>query len=404
VRDVPSTTDPLRAAHELRGAAADELLRAAAEAAGLGYLGARLRSVHERGGRSVSTVHEAVLEVDGDRRDVLLVAHVDRRGFPDGAFVLTRGTGEQVAVWRFPHDPYLPGLPSAISPDRVRELLDQLGAPSGDVTLFTRAYRPSRRAVVEVRIDGPEAAGRVLYLKVLSGSRVTELAELHRALVSSVPVPPVVGVADAQGILALGALPGRTLRAALVEGWPVPAPEALVSLSERVAASGVRSSRDPRGFADPTRHVAGLAALLPARAEELRDLAEQAAAVDGPTVPVHGDLHDGQLLLDDDGSITGLLDVDGAGTGFLAHDAGNLVAHVAVIGEIWPEVAARTETYADELAAAYAPLVGAEALARATAGAWIGLATGPYRAQDTDWEERTHARLDRAAASLAAIR
>lgn len=402
--DAPSTTDPLRAAHELRGAAADQLLAAAAEAAGLRYLGARLRSVHERGGRSVSTVHEAVLEVDGVQREVLLVAHVDRRGFPEGSFVLSRDGELDVAVWRFPHDPYLPGLPSAISPERVRELLDQLGAPPGAVTLFTRAYRPSRRAVVEVRIDGPAAAGRVLYLKVLSGSRVTELAQLHRALAEAVPVPPVIGVADAQGILALGALPGRTLRAALVEGWPVPDPEALVALSGRLAATELESSRDPRGFADPVRHVAGLAALLPQRARELEQLAEAAAAVDGPAVPVHGDLHDGQLLLDDDGTITGLLDVDGAGIGSLAHDVGNLVAHVAVIGEIWPEVAARAEAYADELAAAYTPLVGDDALARATAGAWIGLATGPYRAQDADWQDRTHARLDRAARALAGPR
>jgi hypothetical protein len=392
----PTTShDPLRAAHRLRGAEAQALLATATATAGLTLERSVVRSVHERAGRSLSIVHEATVGVGDGTREVLLVIHVDRRGYPEGAFVLDRGM-ERVAVWRFPNDPYLPGLPSAISTERVRELLDQLGAPAGDVTLFTRAYRPSRRAVVEVRIEAADAAGRVLYLKVLAGDRATELAGMHRALAPFAPVPGVVGVAERQGILALEALAGRTLRAALVEGWPLPSPSSLVDLAAGVAASGLVSRRDPRGFADPRRHVAGLAALVPGRRGELEEVAAAAAALDGPPVPVHGDLHDGQLLLDDDGHVTGLLDVDGAGTGLLVQDVGNLVAHIEVVGEIWPDAAARASTYAGEVAAAFQPLVGEEALARATAGAWIGLATGPYRAQDEDWEERTHARLDRA--------
>jgi hypothetical protein len=396
----PTTaSDPLRAAHRLRGPEAQALLATAADAAGLTLERSQVRSVHERAGRSVSTVHEATVRVGDDTREVVLVTHVDRRVYPDGAFVLGRGT-ERVAVWRFPNDPYLPGLPSAISTERVRELLDRLGAPAGEVTLYTRAYRPSRRAVVEVRIEAPGAAGRVLYLKVLAGDRATELAGVHRALTPFAPVPGVVGVAERQGILALEALPGRTLRAALVEGWALPSASSLVDLAARVASSGLVSRRDPRGFADPRRHVAGLAALVPERRSELEQLAAAAATLDGPLVPVHGDLHDGQLLLDDDGHVTGLLDVDGAGTGLLVQDVGNLVAHIEVVGEIWPDAAARASTYAGEVAAAFQPLVGEEALARATAGAWIGLATGPYRAQDEDWQERTHARLDRARAAL----
>jgi hypothetical protein len=63
-------------------------------------------------------------------------------------------------------------------------------------------------------------------------------------------------------------------------------------------------------------------------------------------------------------------------------------------------VADRAETYAAAVADAYRPLVGADALARATAGAWLGLATGPHRAQDDGWEVTTRARIDRAARAL----
>ncbi len=394
-----SSTDPLRAARNLIGDRGAQVLAAACDAAGAALVTSTLRSVHHRPGRSVSHVYEVVLHAAGADREVLLVSHVDSRDLPEGAFVLEQGP-DRVAVWRFPQDPYLPGLPSAISPGRVRELLDRLGAPAGDVSLHTRAYRPSRRAVVEVRIGGEDTEGRILYLKVLAGDRAQEVADVHRQLVAHVPVPRLVGVAGAQGIVALEALPGRTLRDAVVAGTALPDGAALVELTERFAASGLTSRRDPRAFADPVRHVDGLVRLLPDRADEIAAIARAAAAVQGEVVAVHGDLHDGQLLLADDGTLLGLLDVDGSGPGLVAHDAGNLVAHVAVLGEIWPTVADRATAYAASLAAAFRTVVGAEALARATAGAWIGLATGPYRAQDADWRERTDARIDAAAAAL----
>lgn len=387
-------------AHHLDGDAAIELLRVATEHAGARLVGARLRSVHDRPGRSLSHVYEATLEHAGTAREVLLIAHADRRPLPEGAFALRRGDAE-VAVWRFPHDPYLPGLPSAIDTARVRELLDWLGAPAGTVTIHTRAYRPTRRAVVEVTIATPEQVGRILYLKLLAGDRAEELAEVHRQLQPHVPVPRVIGVSPAQGLLAMEALEGRTLRAALVDGSPLPDPGEVVELSKRFARSGLRSRRDPRAFADPTRHVAALIDAVPDRRDAVERVAAAAVALEGPLVPVHGDLHDGQLLLDAD-RIVGLLDVDGSGTGHLASDVGNLVAHVEVVGELWPEVADRCDALAQGLRDAFRPTVGAADLARATAAAWLGLATGPRMAQDDDWREATRARIDRAVTALEA--
>lgn len=391
----------LVAARHLAGDGARELLTVAARAAGATLTHDRLRSIHHRAGRSVSQVHEATLEVAGEPTDVLLVAHVDVREYPADAFLLDC-EGDRVAVWRFPHDPYVRGLPSAVDPRRVRELLDHLRAPAGTVSLHTRAYRPSRRAVVEVRIDGPAAAGRILYLKVLSGDRATELAAIHRALGPHVPVPAVLGVAERQGIVALEALGGATLRQALVAGGPVPDPAELVDVTRRLAASGLRSRRDPRRFADVRRHVDGLCALVPDLADEIDRIATAAVAIDAPVVPVHGDLHDSQLLLGADGCLTGLLDVDGAGDGLLVQDAGSLIAHVAAVGEVWPSARDRAEVYAGAIADAFTPLVGADALRRAVAGAWLALATGPHRAQDDGFEEHTRRRIARAAEELRA--
>lgn len=396
----PTTTRPdpaVAVGSYLTGPDAEEILAAALGAADLRLERWRLDSVHHRVGRSLSTLYAArVVTAEGEGHDLALVAHVDRKEVPEGPVTVEVGD-TPVAVWRFPNDPFLPGLPSATSATRVRELLDELDVVDGTVVLEIRAYRPSRRAVVEVAVTGGPEEGRVLYLKVLAGDRAERLGRVHRELADHVPVPGVVGVAPAQGILVIRALPGATLRSAIAEDAPVPPAADLVALSERFASAPLVSGSDPTRFADPTRHVAVLADLVPDRRADLDRAAGIATEIGGDRVPVHGDLHDAQLLVLDR-EIVGLLDVDGAGEGSLAHDAGSLVAHLEAHGEVWPATRARAQRYADEVAAAYRRLLDPRDLARGAAAAWLGLATGPYRVQDAGWERFTRARIDRAVA------
>lgn len=382
----------------LTGPDAARILDAALGAADLTVDGWRLDSVHHRVGRSLSAVYAVrVLTPAEEAHDLAVVAHVDRRTVPPGPVEVTVAD-VPVWVWRFPNDPFLPGLPSATSASRVRELLDRLGVAPGEVHLEVRAYRPSRRAVIEVSVLTPGREGRVLYLKVLAGDRARRLATVHRDLErAGVPVPGVVGVAHEQGVLAIRAMAGTTLRSALAGDAVVPPPEALVAVSERLATANLSTGADPSRFADPTRHVTSLGDLVPDRADDLVRVAEVARAVGGPRVPVHGDLHDAQLLIDGD-RVVGVLDVDGAGDGFLAHDAGSLVAHLEAVGEVWPQVNSRVRAYAAEVAEAYTRLLDPRDLARGVAAAWLGLATGPYRVQDAGWERFTRTRIDRAAA------
>jgi hypothetical protein len=368
------------------------LLADACRRAGVTLIAHRRRSVHHREGRSVSHVFEARVEEAGRNRAVLLVAHVDARPLPKAA----RGPGRlagPIAVWRFPDDPYLPGLPSAVDPSRVHALLSH--PTTGEVTLRTRAYRPTRRAVVEVAEDGAPR----WYLKVVSDRRAATLADRHRQLTAHVPVPRVVHVRPEQGVVAFEALPGRTLRRVLTTGEPAPAPDELLELSQRLAASGLRSSAAPRRFADPGRHVPLLSSLAPDLAGTVRRVADEAGRVAGPEAPVHGDLHPGQLLLQR-GRITGLLDVDGAGTGLLAQDAGSLVAYVQVLGELHPEVRDGLESYAQAVADVYRPVVGRAELARATAGAWLALASTAHRSQEPDRTATLRRRIRRALTAL----
>jgi hypothetical protein len=392
-RDRP---DLAAAARRLSTHEAGGLLAAVYEASGQGLDDWKVRNVHQRDD-SVSAVY-ACRATDG--HESLVIAHVSRRGVPDGATVLSDGDVD-VHVWTFPFDPYLPGLPSATAPARVRELLDEVGGPPGEVSLYTVSYRPSRRAVVEVTVRG-DAGGRVLYLKVMGGrdtgrvrARTERLADLHRRLGDVLPVPRLVGSAPHQGIVAMTALGGRTLRSILEHGGTLPEPADIVAVSDELASTDVAADTDPRGFADPVRHVELLAGLVPDRAADVRRIAQVAAGLDGPEVGVHGDLHDGQLLITD-GAITGLLDIDGVGMGLLAHDAGSLVAHVEAAGDVRPEVGDLSRTYADELAQLYAERVGMDAVAAGAAAAWIGLATGPFRAQEPGWQDTTRRWIDHA--------
>lgn len=378
---------------------AAELLGTACEQVGSRLLDHRLRAIHRRAGGSESRVFEVRVESGGVHRDVLLVAHTDPRGLPDGAFVLERDR-LRVAVWRFPFDPYLPGLPSALDHERVRTMLDGLGIARGQVRLRTRSYRPSRRAVVEVSVVADGTPRRVVYLKVMSGSRAAGLADRYRHLRAHVPVPRVLGVADALGIVAMDALPGRTLSEVVVmESEELPAPLELLDLSDRLRDSGLVSDASPRAFADPQRHVPTLLKLAPELERTIRDVADAAAQVDGPERVVHGDLHAGQVLVGD-AAVVGLLDVDGAGPGLLAHDAGSLVAYLQVLGDMHENVTDRVATYAEEVAAVYRPEVGRSALARATAGAWLALATSAQRAGQSDRHDLVRRRVQRAADSL----
>jgi aminoglycoside phosphotransferase (APT) family kinase protein len=108
--------------------------------------------------------------------------------------------------------------------------------------------------------------------------------------------------------------------------------------------------------------------------------------------PVHGDFHDDQLLIDDDGRIVGLLDVDGAGVGRRADDLGTMLAHQTVMQQIAPNPS--RARHLDDLRSVFADAVGDQALASQTAAALIGLATGPYRARETGWEQETVRRLE----------
>lgn len=381
-----------RAAALLRaGAHLAGLHRAAAATIGAECSDVQPRRFHHRPGRSVTRVDRAVVSRGDRSHETLLVAHAHRRGEPEQADRV-EVAGTSIAVWAFPQDPYLPGLPSAIDPEQVARLLDGVGLQTAGLHLRRRAYRPTRGAVIEARGAGGDAPHA--YLKVLRPERIARIAQVHAALGSSLPVPDVLDHADDR--LLLGAVPGAPLRRALRRGEPLPDPESLVDLSVRLAVSGADAGESPDHRADPTASAARLLAHVPDAGPRIDAVVAAARHLEGSAVTVHGDLHGGQILVSD-ARVTGLIDLDGVGRGRMVHDAANLIAYLEVQGNHRPAAAPRARRYADDVAAAYRTLVDPGSLARATAGRWLSLAVVALRAGD---EAEVRRRIDRAVEHL----
>jgi hypothetical protein len=394
------TDAALPAAPHLLGEDASQLLQAAMAPSGDRVLTARSSQVAYRPGRSLLVRYAAEVERrDGSRTVDTIMALTTAGDLPDNVVPLEAGE-LRVGVWRYPFDPALPGLPSATSGRRVRELLDRLEGPPGPVALRTRAYRPQRRAVVQATVHGHDLPRTVLFLKVLPPDRAARVHATHLALdEAGVAVPRSVGLAAEQGIVALTAVPGVTLRDALCDGLPVPEPAELCDLQQRLARAPLDTAARPAAMIEVSRHAELLTATLRGEAGRVAELAERCAPGDrdgSPPVTVHGDLYDAQVLVVE-GAITGLIDLDGAGPGYLADDAATLIGHLETLALVRPQAADRIRSYAAEMFEACAAVIDRAVLARLVAAVCLGLATGAFRVQEPGWEDETRRRLDLAA-------
>ncbi|PRY50581.1 Ser/Thr protein kinase RdoA (MazF antagonist) [Geodermatophilus tzadiensis] len=366
-------------------------------AAVLGPLGGRLRSltastVTLRPDAAATVRYGAVVDWADGRATRESLAATTGAEVPPGAAVLEGaapdGRPVTVGLWRWPLDPALPGLAWAASAARTAERLAGLGLDVGSPRLRLRAYRPGRRAVVEVT----SPAG-CWFLKVVRPAAVADLADRHRRLAASVPVPPVLAATD-DGVVVLPGLPGTPMRTALA-GDPaaLPDPAALEALLDALPPVGSAGRRDP---ADPVPRVRAHATVLgmvcPGLAPRLDRLVAAVGAAAGthPVVPVHGDFYEAQLLVSE-GAVSGLLDVDTAGPGARIDDWATLLAHLALLERLGGP--GPVAAYRARVQALLAGRLPAGELAARVAGVLVGLATGPFRVQQAGWAAATEARV-----------
>ncbi|HEY6634480.1 MAG TPA: aminoglycoside phosphotransferase family protein [Acidimicrobiia bacterium] len=308
---------------------------------------------------------------------------------PDGA-VVVRHDDAEIGVWALPNDPSLPGLASALHLGAVNELLAGLGAPERATSTYLRAYRPSRRAVVQV-----EAGTSSIYLKVVPPDEAVALHDRHRHLASTLPVPESLGVSADLGVVVMRSLPGEDLRTVLRRGAAPPQPAEIVAIPQ--------SLPDPVGsdrVSSPLRSVDRLTDLLTRITPECRPLLESLRESIGPetveaAVATHGDFHESQILVDR-GRIQGLVDVDTYGWGRPGDDAATMLAHLDLLSPT-----CRRPEQVRDLALAlnrhWDGVLDPVDLRRRVAAVVLGLAVGPFRVQRPQWPTEVADRIATAA-------
>jgi Ser/Thr protein kinase RdoA (MazF antagonist) len=296
--------------------------------------------------------------------------------------------GVEIAAWRFPNDPFLPGLPVAADPARSSTLLAQLGAPTETTGVRTRAYRAGRRGVIE--LSTPEVT---VFIKVVRPERAAALQRTHKVLSDHVPVPHSFGWSEEHGIVALQALPGRTLRKSLeARSSRLPSPAALIDLLDRFPppdAGSVAVAGPRRRVTEHGRLIAAVCPELAPRVDAIVDRLHTGAEPGAD--PVHGDFHASQILTSG-ADVVGLVDVDTAGTGERIDDLASLLGQLATLGQT-SSAKRDIDRYGAGLIGAYDRLVDPVELRLRTAAAVFGLATGPFRVQLPKWRADTERRV-----------
>lgn len=235
-------------------------------------------------------------------------------------------------IWLHPQDPHLPALAPVAFGDAARTLLRRIGRDAIEAPELV-AYRPGRRAVFRVLCgDG------VRWVKVIRPERVERIVGLHALLAdAALHVPQIEAWADA-GLLVLPQAPGRPA----VEVAP-PA-SGLLDEVDRWRAAMAGAPLENRARSELPERAAWYTArlaqrLTPDAAERLRTHAARVAPLvgdGGERTVIHGDLHFGQLFLDDAGRMSGVIDVDTAGRGAAADDSAAFISHALASAALDP--------------------------------------------------------------------
>ena len=364
-----------------------DLLNVALAPAGARCESARVSQIRYVPSKSVTAQCEAKVKWDTGATTTETLVAMSGIQVPDH-IPLVEADGVSVAVWRYPNDPFLPGLAAGADPERVRNLLARLGAPADKVRLRRRAYRPGRRAVIEAMT--PRAR---IFLKIVRPGKVAGLQEKHTAMSDHVPVPHSYGWSEELGLIALQAMPGKTMRKAIETGTRrLPTWQQMVALLDSLPEPDAKLAPISGPVAQASHHAGLLTVVAPDLTERISAVVEAVqAAPPGEVVPVHGDFHSSQVLIRGT-DVIGLLDVDTAGTGQRANDLAGLLGHLATLSLM----SRRRQTfnrYGADLIAGFDRETDPQGLRLRTAAVVLGLATGPFRVQQRDWPAETERRI-----------
>lgn len=390
----------------LTGPRVDPLLRAAVEHQGGLLLSWSLDHVDSTPEHSTTATYLAQIRwAHGERTELLGVsARTGELSASDARAEIFDDGNRRVAVWLYPNDPDLLGLPTAAFPEQMADALNAgrvLARPvtGGQLSLSMIGYRPRRRAVVKVVVNDPH---EVFYVKVLRERLFADVLGKHTMLLEAGIPAPQVALATPDHLLVTRELPGMSLAKALFEPGDPCTAEDLIGILDAMPRTVTRLERRPP-WSDAVGHYARMVSVsLPEVADELAWMTEQITRGLAQFPPgdeaTHGDFHEGQLRVDG-GRIVGILDVDTIGPGRRADDLACLIGHLSTIQRMNPAQEDKVRDLLGRWVPVFDRRVDPMELRLRAAAVIISLATGPYRSQEVDWQQQT-LQMVRSAAAL----
>ena len=232
----------------------------------------------------------------------------------------TGWVSEDARIWMHPADPHLPALAPVAFDHAAEAILARMGFTASAAPQMV-AYRPGRRAVLRV----PTVEG-IVWIKVTRPSRVETLVRAQAAAAEAgVPVPQVHGWAP-DGLVIMADAAGTPAADFLWE------PDRLLDEVDALRAQIATVNWDlPKSGA--ARRIRWYASRCNPRGTGILDRAGVLLAEysDGRQhVVVHGDLHYGQLFLDEQGGISSVIDVDTLSIADPAEDSAAFLSHAIV--------------------------------------------------------------------------
>jgi Ser/Thr protein kinase RdoA (MazF antagonist) len=174
----------------------------------------------------------------------------------------------------------------------------------------------------------------------------------------------------------------------------LPAPDCYRRMLESLSAIHLDDAAPVRSrIEDAAHHAAMLATVLPDAGGRLDEIVGRLSMppVRSAAGTVHGDLHEAQLVVDDD-DVIGLLDIDDVGCGDRLDDVATLVGHLRFRAASSADP--RVDDYAVRVRNAFSDEFDDADVDRHVAAVLVGLATGPFRIQQERWEATTRQVLD----------
>lgn len=325
-------------------------------------------------------------------------------------FAIELVAGRPERLFRFPDDPYLPGLrPMAFAPDAQALLTKHVRLHPQRLHVEAVRYRPANRAVLR-HIAGwrRSSVGEVvLYARVMPPERVGRLlAAAELAERSGFVLPRLAGCWPEGGVVWLAGVPGETVRSLIRQGSP-PDPQLILDgLAPLWASPLTQDAGRPldvaAGFRSATRLLSQVL-----QDDGPRQALQRAATALGPFVEAwrpsavaHNDFYDDQVVLAPSGRLA-LVDFEETGPGDPLLDVGNFLAHLRRMARTG-SAAEACDAYRRRFRAAALERFGWEEreLALREAYSLFRLSANPFRTLQRDWPQAVQAGLTFAVEAL----